>query len=308
MDKIQYEERIKELETQVKVMKERYQILVETTSAILFEYKPGEDEMIFNYNFPDNKSRKVIENYHKYMEISPLVHPDHLKKFLDILDEASMMPVRGEMEYLSRVSGEEFQWHKTYYSSIADKDGEIQSVLGRIHNIHEQTKERQEMIHRVETDFLTGLYNKGAATEKITKWLKENPTQEAQLIMLDLDDFKHINDSYGHSFGDEILKETARMLESCFMENSILSRFGGDEFIVFVADEPVRRAESRVDDLMQKLAKEITSMEQPLHCSAGIAARVSKYDEFEDLFNRADNAMYMAKKTGKNRYFVDKRQ
>lgn len=308
MEENEYQKRVRELEEQIKLMKERYQILVETTSALLFEYKPEEDTMIFNYNFPDNKSRKVIENYHKYMEVSPLVHPDHLKRFLDALDEASAVPTRGEIEYLSKVSGEEFQWHKTYYSSIANKEGTVLSVLGRIHNVHESATERQEMIHRVETDFLTGLYNKKAATDKISKWLKDNPTREAELIMLDLDDFKEINDVYGHSFGDEVLKETARVIETCFSENDILSRFGGDEFIIFVKDRPLRNVESQVDELMQKMAVEITSMELPMHCSAGIAARVSRREDYEDLFNRADNAMYMAKRAGKNRYFVDRRE
>lgn len=166
MEKKEYEERIRELENQFKVMKERYQILEETTTALLFEYKPREDVMIFNFNFPNNKSRKVIEHYHEYMKVSPLVHPDHLPKFLSVLGKASQVPVRGELEYLSRVSGGEFQWHKTYYSSIAGKDGKVLSVLGRIHNIHELKTEAQQMIHRVETDFLTGLYNKGAVMEK----------------------------------------------------------------------------------------------------------------------------------------------
>ena len=281
--------------------------MAETTSALLFEYKPSKDMMIFNYNFPDNKSRSVIENYHEYVEVSPLVHPDHLKKFMDALDEASVIPVRGEIEYLSKVSSGEFQWHKTYYSSIANKEGEVLSVLGRIHNVHETASEMREMMHKVETDFLTGLYNKKAATDKITKWLKDNPTREAELIMLDLDDFKGINDIYGHAFGDEILKEAARIMEASFSDDDILSRFGGDEFIIFIKDKPLRSAESMVDHLMQKMIKEITSMEQPLHCSVGIAVRESKYDDYEALFNRADNAMYMAKKAGKNCYFVDRR-
>lgn len=307
MTKIDYEERIKELETQFRLMKERYQILAETTSALLFEYKPDEDTMIFNYNFPDNKNRKVIENYHEYMKVSPLVHPDHLISFLNALDRASLMPIRGEIEYLSKVTSDEFQWHRTYYSSIADNQGKVISVLGRIHNVHQYTTERQEMIHKVETDFLTGLYNKGAATEKITRWLKDNPTREAQMIMLDLDNFKEINDNYGHAFGDEILKDVAKLITECFPDNNILSRFGGDEFIVFMVDEPIRRAECQVDELMQKLVSEITGMEHSLMCSVGITSRASRYDEFEDLFNRADNAMYMAKKAGKNRYFVDRR-
>lgn len=62
MDKNSYEKKIQSLEEEIKIMKERYQILVETTSAILFEYKPAEDKMIFNYNFPENKSRREINN------------------------------------------------------------------------------------------------------------------------------------------------------------------------------------------------------------------------------------------------------
>lgn len=304
MDSRQYEEKIKKLEDEVKVMRERYQILVECTDALLFEYHPGDDTMIFVYNYPDYRERKEIPDYHEYVKVSPLVHPDHLSKFMDVLGKASQQPIRGELEYLSKVSNGEFQWHKTVYSSIADKDGKVLRVLGRIHNIHKAETERQDMIHRVETDFLTGLYNKGAATEKIVNWLKENPTKEAHLVMLDLDNFKSINDRYGHSFGDDVLKETAKVLSECFQGPHMLSRFGGDEFIIFVVEEPTKQVESRIDDMMRKLGEERTEMQQSLKCSVGIAARMSKQDGFEELFNRADNAMYIAKKKGKNRYCV----
>ncbi len=301
MTKMDYEERIKELETQFRLTKERYQILAETTSALLFEYKPDEDMMIFNYNFPDNKSRKVIENYHEYMQTTPLVHPSHLMKFLDVLDKASRVPTRGEMEYLSRITSDEFQWHRTYYSSIADNQGKVISVLGRIHNVHQSTTERQEIIHRVETDFLTGLYNKRTATEKISKWLKDNPTREAQMILLGVNHFQEINDSYGYDFGDEVLKKIAGLLQNCFADEGVVARFGGVEFLIFLTDESVRQADSQVDELLKRIAKEIDNLDKPLKCSAGITSRVSKYDDFEDLFNRADNAMHMAKRAGENR-------
>lgn len=294
-----YEEKIQALEAEIKIMKERYQILAETTSALLFEYKPAEDKMIFNYNFPDNQSRREINSYHEYIKQSPLVHPDHLNKFIDVLKKASLMPMRGELEYLSKVSTGEFEWHKTYYSSIADSSGKVISVLGKINNIHQSATERQEIIHKVETDFLTGLYNKGALTEKITCWLAANPTAEAHMLMIDLDNFKNINDIYGHSFGDEVLKKTATVMESCFDENSILSRFGGDEFVVFVQGEPLRLIESRADTLLQRLSDQIIGLETPLKCSIGISSRSSRQDTFEDLFNRADSAMYQAKKKGK---------
>lgn len=299
MDKNSYEQKIQSLEAEIKMMKERYQILVETTSAILFEYKPTEDKMIFNYNFPENKSRREIDSYHEYMKQAPLVHPDHLKKFMDVLDTASRIPIRGDLEYLSKISTGEFEWHKTFYSSTADANGKVISVFGRINNIHKSATERQEIIHRVETDYLTGLYNKGAATEKITGWLTSNPTSEAHLLMIDLDDFKNINDKYGHSFGDDVLKDTALILGECFNQDTIISRFGGDEFVVFVQGKSLRQVESLADTLLQMLSDKIIGLESPLKCSIGISARSSREDTFADLFNRADNAMYQAKKLGK---------
>lgn len=306
MDKNSYEQKIQALEAEIKMMKERYQILVETTSAILFEYKPVEDKMIFNYNFPENKSRREIDSYHEYMKQSPLVHPDHLKKFIDALDTASLVPTRGELEYLSKISNGEFEWHKTYYSSIADTTGKVVSVFGKINNIHKSATERQEIIHKVETDYLTGLYNKGAATEKITKWLESNPTSEAHMLMIDLDNFKNINDKYGHAFGDDVLKETALVLGNCFDSDCIISRFGGDEFIIFVQSEPLRMVQSRTDALLQMLPDKIVGLDNPLKCSIGISPRLSREDNFEDLFNRADCAMYEAKKTGKGCCFIYK--
>lgn len=306
MNEAAYEEKIKALEEEIKLMKERYRILAETTPALLFEYQPEEDIMIFFYNFPDNKKKREIRQYKEFVKENPLVHPDHIQKFMDVLMKASRVPTKGEIEYLSKVSTGEFQWHRTYYSSITDEQGRVISVLGRIHNIHESATVKRDMLHRVETDFLTGLYNKGAVSEKVCRWLKANPTGEAYMIMFDIDNFKNINDMYGHSLGDEVLKEVARLLQVCFGEDSILSRFGGDEFVGFVTDEPIGYVENRVDTFMQKLATEITSLEQEVHCSIGIAARASKYDEFEDLFNRSDNAMYLAKRTGKNRYYIYK--
>ncbi|MGN0377708.1 MAG: diguanylate cyclase [Suilimivivens sp.] len=306
MNEKDYEDKIKALEEEIKVMKERYRILAETTPSLLFEYRPAEDTMIFFYNFPDNKKRREIPHYKEFAKKSPLVHPDHVQVFMDVLMKASMSPEKGELEYLSKVSTGEFQWHRTYYSSIVDEEGKVISVLGRIHNIHESETAKREMQHKVETDTLTGLYNRGAISEKVSKWLKANPTGEAYMIMIDVDNFKSINDMYGHSLGDDVLKEVAKLLLSCFDEDSIFSRFGGDEFVGFVTDEPACRVQSRVDSFMERLLKEVHSLEETVHCSIGIAGRASKYDEFEDLFNRSDNAMYQAKKAGKNRYCVFK--
>lgn len=307
MDRVEYEERIRELEVQLRLMEERCHILMETTSALLFEYHPQEDRMVFIFNYPDKNSRKEIEHYHEYARKRDFVHPDFLDKLFYVLERAAVKPVRDEIEYLGKTAEGEFQWHKACYSSVGDQSGKVSKIVGRIHNIHNSVTERQDMIRKMEMDFLTGLYNKGTATEKISKWLEENPDGDAFMVMLDLDDFKAINDTYGHAFGDIVLKESAALMTKCFSKESILSRFGGDEFIIFVTGESLSEVEDQISRLMERMVEEITGMDWPLHCSVGITARISPDDDFEALFNRADNVMYVAKQEGRNRYFVDRR-
>ncbi|MCM1133968.1 MAG: GGDEF domain-containing protein [Clostridium sp.] len=306
MDRMAFEEKDRTPEEQNEIVRECCQMVMETTHALFFKYKPEEDEIVFLYNFPDNRSRRIVKNYREYLRKTSNVHPDHVKTLLDMLHGASQMILQSEMTYLKRGRSGGYEWHKVWYTSVMDTEENI-LVFGRIENIHDSVTGKQDMIHKIETDFLTGLYNKGAATEKIVAWLKENPSKEAHLIMLDLDDFKSVNDTYGHAFGDVVLKETGKVISECFADKGILSRFGGDEFIVFVMEEPLENVEERIDKMMKRLAEDIKGMAHPLHCSVGITARISPLDEFEDLFNRADNVMYVAKKKGKNRYFVDRR-
>ena len=299
-------QQMRNMEKEIKVLRERCRILQETTSSLLFEYTPMDDRMVFYYSDPDNKERKEISNYKTYMKNTPTVHPAHAQEFMNVLLQACENPTRGEVEYISKVSSQDYEWYRALYSSVSDAAGKVVVVLGRIQNINKTVTERQNLIHRVETDFLTGLYNKGAAQEKIEKWLEANPTLEAQMIMLDMDNFKKINDSYGHSFGDDILKEVAQILEQHFGDDSIVARFGGDEFVIFVEKSLVNIAASRVDAMLGSITKNITSMEEPVSCSVGIASRITRDDGYEDLLARADSAMYTAKKSGKNRSFIYK--
>ncbi len=304
MTKEQCQEEIRRLEYKMKLMEERYRILAETTQALLFEYSPESDTMVFSYNFPDNKERRQISHYLEFLKRTPLVHPDHVARFTDVLLRACRRPTSGELEYLSKVTSEEYQWHKTYYSSIVDATGKVSSVLGRIHNIHESAIQMEDMISRLETDVTTGLLNKDAAKKRIERWLLDNATGEAYMVMIDLDNFKAINDTYGHSTGDEVLKEFSELLQEHFGYKSLLARFGGDEFFVFITGSILYSVENQVDFFLTKLAGEFTGMDLPVECSIGITTRQDRDDDFEDMFNRADSAMYMAKKAGKNSYHV----
>lgn len=304
MERTTYEEKIIRLEQENRVLKERCRILEETSTALLFEYLPEEDIMIFTQNGQGDASNRIIKHYSVFMTKSPLVHPEHAKEFVGVLHKACETPTIGELEYLSKVSGGEYQWHKTNYSSIANEDGRIVSVLGRIQNIHKSVTERQNLIHRVETDYLTGVYNRGTAIERISNWLEHNRGARAQMLMIDIDDFKNVNDTYGHSHGDEILKKVAFQIQKTFSQDAIIARCGGDEFLVFVKNSSIREVEEPVSDMIRSIEQKAGFREEAVGCSVGITSRMNDETEWENLYKRADQAMYDAKRNGKKRYSI----
>lgn len=211
-----YNEKIKALEAEIAIMRERYRILAETTPALLFEYRPDMDIMVYYYNFPDNHRTWTVSDYRAYTVENSIIHPSHVRSVLKVLYKAAKSPAKGEVDYLSRISGDNYEWHRAYYSSVMDEEGRVITVVGRIQNIHESVTERHALMHRMETDALTGLYSREAAAEKIQKWIQSNPTAEAYMIMVVIDNVNDINKTYGHAAGDDVLKQTARLLRQYF--------------------------------------------------------------------------------------------
>lgn len=290
-EKKNYEDSLEALKTansKLMMQEERYKILEATAQGLLFEYYPDSDTMIFSYNFPDNKKRREINNYSEFMKTSPLVHSSHLQKFKDALWGACEKEVEGNLEYLSSVSGGGYRWHNTHYKSVADEDGKILSVMGRIEDIHEEKMEKNTLNARAERDGLTNLYRKETVFEKMDEYVKENPEEQFFFIIIDLDDFKNINDRYGHQYGDEVLKKVAKDITGLFGESGILGRFGGDEFVILTRN----MSKCEVEEQLNKL-------KETNHFCAGVAEWHTG-EAIKDIFDKADRGMYQVKASDKN--------
>ncbi len=274
--------------SELAVQEERYRMLEATAQGILFEYFPTKDKMVFSYNLPNNHKRKEIEHYQQYSKQFPLVHSDHLELFMNTLKNACTQETEGSLEYLSTVSGGGYRWHITYYKSVKDITDRIVSVVGRIRDIHDTKMETDRINYRAERDGLTEVYHKDVAFEKMTEYVKEAPFSKFYFAILDIDDFKKINDQFGHQYGDIVIKDFARLLQSSFAEESIVGRFGGDEFILLTKNIALAEVRRRLEQLQVKI-----------HFCGGVSEW--KYgDTMEHVFEKADKAMYEAKLSGKN--------
>lgn len=157
-----------------------------------------------------------------------------------------------------------------------------------------------------DTDGLTGLLNKSSMMREIRKSMTNDP-KNGILVMLDVDDFKRINDSYGHVVGDFVISGIARCLNSSFRSSDIIGRFGGDEFVVFMPfTHDVVIAQSRVKKVLSLMAEtiELPNENDKVTGSFGIAVCSEFGDTYDDLFRKADYALYQAKSGGKNQFSV----
>ena len=178
-------------------------------------------------------------------------------------------------------------------------------VIRRVCNVLESQKRVGKVFQKTDTnqpdrhDVLTGLYSKYTAGQMIREVLQNTSGLQA-LLMVDIDNFTAINEQYGTKAGDKLITDLANHLQSSFRKSDILSRYGGDEFIIFVMDVPsLEFIQKKCDALLHKVNREMD-----LECSIGVAviAAENGQDNFMTLISHADQALYDAKHKGKNQW------
>ncbi|WP_187647685.1 GGDEF domain-containing protein [Nitrosophilus labii] len=166
----------------------------------------------------------------------------------------------------------------------------------------------EETFEKAIKDPLTGLYNRSYFFEYSRKSFKKakRKGENIVLIFLDLDNFKYVNDNYGHKRGDEVLKEVANILKNIFREYDVIVRYGGDEFIIFA--EFSSKDFGNIDNLLKFFKERVEEKfkKYTLSVSYGIAVFPFDADNIKDLINIADKRMYEQKKQKKMRNYVNK--
>ena len=172
-------------------------------------------------------------------------------------------------------------------------------IVNRIQN----NQRNQELADKADTDLLTGLNNKIATERKIQEYLDKNPDKQCLFFLFDIDNFKKINDTLGHAFGDEVLRSLGKQLSNEFRVTDIIGRTGGDEFILFlkdVNDEIIEKEATRFANFFRSFK---TGEYVKYSATSSIGATVYPRDakDYHGLYTTADSALYEAKRQGKNR-------
>jgi diguanylate cyclase (GGDEF)-like protein/PAS domain S-box-containing protein len=240
-----------------------------------------------------------------------LTHPDDLPDDLvhmyQVL-EGKTRVVQREKRYLSR-SGQEI-WVLQSASLVSNADGDPQHLILQIQDIADRKEAEARFQHAALHDALTGLPNRTLLTDRLRLAIvrmSRTGIHQFAVLFLDVDRFKIVNDSLGHSFGDQLLVEVSRRLERCVRKMDTVARLGGDEFAVLLDGvtgpyEAIQTAERILESVSRPC--ELGDHEVVSSASIGIAFSQTGYQTPEDMLRDADTAMYRAKSNGKARYEV----
>ncbi len=280
-------------------------LIASLTDNVFYDYDIILDSMRFSKNFADRlEIEEIIPNFVN-SAVAYKLQPIR-KDITDNIDCKSNTSknLEGELS-LSFPTGETAYYLYTG-RVVCTGSGDNCHMVGKMIDITSKKLELDALKLKSEIDQLTGIYNKTATERYIYDYLK-NPTKHSKsaLLVIDLDNFKQINDNFGHIYGDKCLSDIGHILRSTFRTSDILGRIGGDEFFVFIKEydtiDLIKRKAMELNKSLQ-LNYELDGVSVDLSSSIGIALYPEHGDSFKDLYEKADKTMYSIKQKGKNNF------
>lgn len=290
----------KELEGELVIQNERYRLLEETSDEILFELSLKEDVMTYSYKEIDGHMvRKRVAPYSEMLDKSPLVHTDYLEIFRKNLDVAKSRKINGQLEYLTSISGYGHEWHRMYYTSLENENGQIDRIIGRIKNIHDEVLNRK----RKQEEFEFGLNQKSAVENRIREQLEEAEFDDKHsMVILSIDHYRKIIEQNGVAWGDTAVREIAELLKNLVGERAVMGRMGEGDILIYFRNLP----DEKMDELIEQIISQIKLPENavadlPISCTAG-AAVMNGIVDYTTFLQEAEEALHIAKITKGEHY------
>lgn len=300
----------KQEQEKLRLTMERHQIIMDQTNDIIFEWDIHKNTISYSTNWNKKYGYEPIVDdvSHRLLQASHVM-PEDLPALVKIKNDIAMgNATYGEVELRIADADGRYIWSRIRATTQFDDQGNPVKAVGVILDIDSEKRRSQDLIDKAERDNLTHLYNKTSARQRIQKLMKrEERTGVAAMMIIDLDNFKMVNDTLGHMVGDTVLIEAANQLQKMFRSQDIVSRIGGDEFLVYVNCMPdkerlLERVSTLIDTIQNLFVDELRDCR--LSCSVGIACFPEDSDHFQGLFQCCDQALYRAKALGKKRFVL----
>lgn len=289
-----------------------HKTITSLSENMLFEWDLKNNELYVSDNFRDNfdlnyDSANIFDESF-LASLMNEVDARHFIKDMNALSDGVREYVENEFQVKTRNNTE--IWVNIKTSAITNRSGAINKIMGVVTDINNKKKSSLQLSQKASYDFLSQLYNRSTFLKELQKILDLKRANESYAILfLDVDDFKFINDRYGHNVGDEVIKYVSDTIKECVGKDGIAGRFGGDEFVMCVTSkEKVEGCEefamSIIDQLFSGYNCETVQVILNVNASIGISLAPEHGTDAEKLVGAADEAMYFVKKNGKSNYHI----
>lgn len=278
----------------------KYEKMLSKSNISVYEYYPATDTAV-----------KLDASLNVVRKISPYMNEINSERWLDLQEQSRYVQfLRGMSNGNIEIQYADDDGHMTLKSirklcMVDDTTGEEYLLITK-KDVTKQKNTERKYREQAQRDSMTKLYNRVSGKEIVESYLdRKNPYESCGMLVMDVDYFKGVNDSYGHLFGDKVLIKISQILMEHFDKKAVVSRVGGDEFIVFFYDIENNQLVSKVGGFFDDI-KTLTFAENDYipTCSIGVCfvPKNASNCSYDQIFQNADWALYQAKKRGRNRY------
>lgn len=278
----------------------RYKIVAEQSESIIFDYNPKDKSIYLNSHFERKFGYTIKGNLFDYIDKYHIIYKNDRDKFLSLAVEDKEY---NETEIRLKKADGQYIWCKLRITTIMGENNKPSRLIGKIIDVDESKREKIKLIEKTRRDFMTGVYNRQTTESLINEVIQKNSKSLAAFLLIDIDNFKNINDRLGHMQGDNVLTEISEEIKLIFRSSDIIGRIGGDEFVVFIKDiYEENHAVKKAKEILETIRYMQKDKPYKVTVSIGIAFFDKDGSSFKQLYINADKALYCAKDKGKNTY------
>lgn len=310
------------LEKQNKINLERFAMSMEHVNHVLFD-NVLEADMTNDCLIGENSEKLTAllsipanSSYSKTIDVisRQMVDENYSEEYRRVLSVENVLKIleQGsntlEFECIERSDGKNYRWIRAHYCIYKSNVTNCVKIISYVKNIEEEKRAYYRLVEKATTDTMTGLLNNVSTKEIVTDLLRKHGEQSSIILMIDIDNFKGINDTYGHDMGDKVIISICNIIKSNFRDTAIIGRMGGDEFLVCLSE---KLECDNIHAILKQLISDVQNFSIPykedivkdVTVSIGLVDTFGN-ENFDQLYHYADSAMYKAKSNGKNQYFV----
>lgn len=289
----------------VELEREKYRLLTELSGEITFDYSTAKNVVTFSEKFNETFGvENRIPQVRQWIKSSDVIYYQDRQRIEEFFKTLSQSRQKGRLEVRLRIKSGDYEWFEIKACSVnGGEGGRIKGMIGKLTNINVQKLELERLSLRAAHDTLTGVLNRSEFRSAALK-VFESKSSKCALMMLDIDNFKSVNDILGHAAGDELLRQLAtRLLRFCY-PSDFVGRVGGDEFVILITHRSGKSSlEAKAEKVLRIFREAAESIAvTKVSASIGIALYPDDSADFDELNAMADQALYRAKQRGKDQF------